>query len=256
MEFMDMLTEFFRWTHIVVGIIWIGISYFFTFVFLRFAPTMDEGVRKQVMTGMLPRGVYLMRWSAFWTWVLGLLLMMMVFYHGGLMFEPGGGAEWSITSVLMLLVVYVGGFAVYEGLARSPLSKNSTVFGVVSFVIIAVAVYLMKEVAGFSYRAYVIHTGAMFGTIMTANVWMNIWPAQRRIIHAIKNGEAPDMSLFGRVAKRAEHNTYLSVPLLYMMINLHTSVTGAATSVTYLLAAILIGWLGVKFLYTQSAKPR
>ncbi|HCV42549.1 MAG TPA: hypothetical protein DGH68_03625 [Bacteroidetes bacterium] len=208
------------------------------------------------MTGMLPRGLYLMRWSAFWTWFVGLILIVMVFYHGGLMFEPGSGAGWSITSVFMLLVVYVGGFAVYEGLARSPLSNNSTVFGVVSFVFIAVVVYLMKEVAGFSYRAYVIHTGAMFGTIMTANVWMNIWPAQRKLIQAIKNGDAPDLSLFGTIAKRAEHNTYLSVPLLYTMINLHTSVTGAASSVVYLLAAILIGWLGVKCLYMLSAKPR
>ena len=42
-------------------------------------------------------------------------------------------------------------------------------------------------------RAVFIHVGALFGTIMAANVWMRIWPNQRKIIAGVKGtGPAPD----------------------------------------------------------------
>ena len=44
----------------------------------------------------------------------------------------------------------------------------------------------------FSGRAAYIHVGAMFGTIMAANVWMHILPAQKKMIAAIKEGRKPD----------------------------------------------------------------
>ena len=40
----------------------------------------------------------------------------------------------------------------------------------------------MKEWAGFSYRSFNIHVGALLGTNMAFNVWFRIWPAQQQII--------------------------------------------------------------------------
>src|SRR5262249_31423977 len=75
--------------------------------------------------------------------------------------------------------------------------------------------------AGSSYRGTAIHMGAMFGTLMFINVWMRIWPNQRRIITATKNGEKPDPAWVGLAGLRSKHNTYMSVPLVFAMISQH-----------------------------------
>ena len=59
----------------------------------------------------------------------------------------------------------------------------------------AIMVVLMVQVGGFSYRAFNIHLGAMFGSMMAFNVWYRIWPAQQNILAAIKEGTAPDKDL-------------------------------------------------------------
>jgi uncharacterized membrane protein len=58
-------------------------------------------------------------------------------------------------------------------------------------VLVAVVAFLMARWAGFSYRSYNIHLAVMFGTIMAWNVWFRIWPAQQKIIRAVKDGTAP-----------------------------------------------------------------
>jgi uncharacterized membrane protein len=63
----------------------------------------------------------------------------------------------------------------------------------------------------------------MFGTIMAFNVWFRIWPAQQKIIKAIKDGSAPDGDLVKLAGLRSKHNTYLSLPLLWAMVGQHTT---------------------------------
>lgn len=248
---MDILSVLFRWLHVAAGILWIGLLYWFNFVNIPFAGTMDGDTKKKVVPEMLPRALYWFRWGAAYTWVTGLLLLLLVFYHGGLMFEQENMEGWGTGAILMLIVVF-GGFALYDAMAKSALAKNQKVFAAVSFVLIALAIYLMIEFGGYSYRAYVIHTGALFGTIMAANVWMVIWPSQRKIIAAVKEGTAPDAALVAKAGMRSRHNTYLSVPLVWTMINAHTTVP-AADSWMYLLAVIAIAWLVVSMVYKKAA---
>jgi uncharacterized membrane protein len=173
-----------------------------------------------------------------------------VFYNGGLMFEQG--IMWSVGSSIMLAVVFLI-FPVYDMLAKSSLGKDIKVFGALSFVIVIAIVYLLIQFGNFSYRAYVIHTGAMFGTIMAANVWMRIWPGQRRVLDALKQGAAPDVAIVAQVGQRSRHNTYLSVPLVWAMINAHTAVP-AANSWLYLIGSIVVGWVVVSLVYDKSAR--
>ena len=109
--------------------------------------------------------------------------------------------------------------------------------------------------AGFGYRAYVIHTGALFGTIMAANVWMRIWPLQKKIITAVRDGAAPDPAWAPLAGTRSRHNTYLSVPLVWMMINAHTTVPYASSPI-YLFLAIVAGWGGVYLLYENTPRVK
>ncbi len=242
----DVLSALFRWLHVIAGVVWIGMLYFFNFVNGPLGGSLDGDTKKKVVPELMPRALYWFRWGAAWTWITGVLLLGLVFHMGGIMFE--GGRGWGPGAGVMALFVFVAPF-VYDPLHKSSLGKDPRSFGAVAFALVAVAVWLMVGWAGFSYRAFNIHLGVMFGTIMAWNVWFRIWPAQQQIIAAVKSGQAPDAALVALAGARSRHNTYMSVPLLWTMINQHTVAFAggllgvpAEWSFLLLLAMVLLGW--------------
>ena len=250
MELMPSLDALFRWIHIVAGIMWIGLLYWFNFVNIPFAATQDNETKQKITPELFPRALFWFRWGAAWTWVTGVLLLLIVYYHQRLLFE--GDDTWSWPTFVMLAVVLLSVF-IYDQLYKTVLKKNDIIATAISLVLLAVVLYLFQRWAGWSYRGYVIHTGALFGTIMAYNVWFRIWPAQKKIIPAVKNGEAPDGALVALAGMRSKHNTYMSVPLVWAMINAHTAAVGI-TAYYYLWGIIIIGWLVVAQLYKRAAK--
>jgi uncharacterized membrane protein len=89
---------------------------------------------------------------------------------------------------------------------------------------------------------------------MAFNVWMRIWPAQRTIIAATRDGQTPDAALVAMAGARSRHNTYLSVPLVWMMLNQHS--TTFAGSPVWLFVMILVGWAAVYWLYTKAPQVK
>lgn len=253
---MDVLNALFRWLHVLAGIIWIGMLYFFNFVNGPFAGTMDGETKKKVVPELMPRALYWFRWGAAWTWVTGVLLLLLVFYHGGLMFE--GDGQWSGGAIAMVAVTFLAVF-LYDALHKSGLGKDPKVFGGVAFALAAIVICLMHWV-GFSYRAYNIHLAALFGTIMAFNVWYRIWPAQQKIIAAVKEGTAPDAALVALAGARSRHNVYMSVPLVWGMINQHTTTVGTQLGIpgaygfVLYLVIILLAWHIVWQLYKKAPK--
>src|SRR5262245_32104317 len=183
METTMLLQALLRWIHIVAGIVWIGHLYFFNFVNAPFEGALDADGKKKVVPQLRPRALYWFRWGAAWTWITGFLLLLLVFYHGQLVFDMGHG--WNALAIVMVLVTFLA-FAVYDPLAKMEFAKNNKQMAGVGFVLIMLVI-LGFVASGMSYRAYVIHTGALFGTLMAANVWMRIWPAQQKIITAIRD---------------------------------------------------------------------
>ncbi|MEP0821824.1 MAG: urate hydroxylase PuuD [Ignavibacterium sp.] len=248
---MEITESLLRWLHVAAGILWIGHLYFFNFANAQFLAALEGDVRKTVMLGLQPRALYWFRWGAAYTWISGFLLLGLVYYHGGLMFEAGTEA-WSTGAIVMIVVTFLF-FSVYDLLARTGLAKNGLLFGGIALALIALLLYLMVEWAHFSFRAYNIHLGALFGTIMAANVWMRIWPAQRKIMTALKEGSAPDPALAPAAALRSRHNTFLSVPLVWTMLNAHTTVP-AANHWLYLVGVVVLGWITVWLLYGKASR--
>ena len=253
MEVTDLLNVLFRWIHIVAGVIWVGSAFWVVFVQMPSVMALDPSTQAKVNVALLPRAMRLFRSSSIFTWVFGILLLGLVFYHGGILFENEAEQGWGFASVLSLVLVF-GMYGVYVLLLKSGLARNSMVFGVVSFAIVAAMIYLMREVAGFSYRAYNIHLGVMFGNLMLAN-GMRSLPVQRRMLAAMKEGKAPEQSEIQMFGTMSRHNVYLSVPLIYTMINAHTVVPGS-NSTAYLLGAVLLGWLFVAFMFSRAARVR
>ncbi len=77
----------------------------------------------------------------------------------------------------------------------------------------------------FSARAAFIHVGAMIGTIMVANVFFHIIPGQKRMVADIRAGREPDPKpgIIGK--QRSVHNTYFTLPVLFIMISNHYPMT-------------------------------
>jgi uncharacterized membrane protein len=255
---MELIHPIFKWLHIIAGVMWIGLLYFFNFINGHFAATMDGDTKKKVVPELMPRALYWFRWGAAWTWVTGVILLLVVYYHGGLTFDDP--SSWGLEAFIMIAVTFLGVF-LYDTLYKSGIASNLRLVTIVSFVLIGVVVYLMKDWAGFSYRSFNIHLGALFGTIMAFNVWFRIWPAQQKIITAIKNGEAPDGSLVALAGLRSKHNTYMSVPLIWTMMNQHTTALaggnfGVTSSTNWLVLMIIValGWHIVFQMYKKSAK--
>src|SRR5207244_10138338 len=108
------------------------------------------------------------------------------------------------TTLFRSLVV---GWIVYDLMMISPLGRNEKAFAVIAYVLILGLAYGLTRVL--SGRAAYIHMGAMFGTIMAANVWMRILPAQKKMIAAIKEGRQPDQALASQAKLRSKQNTFM-----------------------------------------------
>ena len=262
-QFLALLNPVAKWLHIIAGITWIGLLYFFNFINGHVAAKMDGDTKKQVVPELMPRTLFWFRWGAAWTWITGIVLLYVIFWAGSLSIGESVGnnmfdadTEVTMWAHIMLLVTFLAVF-VYDFLYKSALAKNVRLVTIISLLLILGVEYLMIHCGQFSYRAFNIHIGAMFGTMMAFNVWFRIWPAQQKIIVAIRDGEAPDGDLVALAGLRSKHNTYLSVPLIWTMINEHTAVfSGKLCGCTGLVLAIVIplGWHIVFQLYKKSAK--
>ena len=244
----------FRWMHIVAGILWIGHLWFFNWVNANFAKTMDGATKKTVVPELMPRALWMFRWGAAWTFLSGVLLLLYIYYHGGVVLEDPNGSMGMAYGMLALVLITP---MVYDVVQKA--MKGTVVANVICLAVLAAIYVVLRKVGGFSSRALFIHMGGLLGTTMAMNVWMRIWPAQRKIIAATKEGNPPDADLVAQAGLRSRHNTYLSVPLVFFMTAQHVVTGGPATTKPgreILVAAVfLIGFGFVRFMYGKSAKP-
>ncbi len=233
---------------------WIGHLWFFNFVNSQVAKTYDADSKQKVAPELMPRALYWFRWGAAFTWITGFTLLGLVYYMGGLMVatDAGGPLTSGAASGVAIGLLFVG-WVVYD-LMWKALADKQPVGAAISVILVAAVAFLMQKVLGFTGRAVFIHIGAILGTAMAANVWMRIWPAQRRIIKAIKEGEKPPAADGPIAGLRSKHNTYMSMPLLFLMISNHyPTVYGNDMAWIIVTVFVVVGFLMTKWMYTKAA---
>ena len=264
----EWLNLIFRWVHVFAGIMWVGTTYYFTWLDARLTEeekaALNTGVPAQVwmvhsggfyvverkkVPDLVSRTLHWFRWEAFTTWLSGFALLVLVYYLGGGALVDPDVRELSTGSAVALGigVIIAGGF-IYDVMMMSPLGRNEKLFAVVAYVLIVALSFGLTQV--FSARAAYIHLGALFGTIMAANVWMHILPSQKRMIAALKEGRKPDERLAARAKLRSKQNTFMAVPVVFIMISHHyPGVTyGDRYNWIILSGLILLGWIAAKFI--------
>jgi uncharacterized membrane protein len=154
------------WIHVLAGITWIGLLYYFNFVQV---PALAEAAADKGGPGgagvskyVAPRALLWFRWGAVVTWLSGAAYLLRI---------------GQLDDAFML------------GL-NSGAAGNATIIGV----------------------------GAWLGTIMLFNVWVLIWPNQKKVLGLVE-ATAEQITKARRVAFLASRtNTLLSVPMIMSMV--------------------------------------
>jgi uncharacterized membrane protein len=230
-----------RWLHVIYGIAWIGASFYFIFLenALERANMRDElaghiwsihggGIyyleKYKVAPKELPKTLHWFKWDAYFTWLTGFLMMIIVYYLDArtTLLTPD-----SPLSPLAAIAIGIGSLAaawfVYVWLSQTPLLKRPDWFSLVGLILIGAATWALTQV--FSGRGAYIHVGAMLGTIMAGNVFFVIIPSQKALIRAAQQGKALDAEFVKWVQLRSRHNNYLTLPVLFTMISNHYPMT-------------------------------
>lgn len=71
----DLFNMLFRFGHILVGITWIGLLYYFNFIQTEYFKEAEENARKDAVVKLAPRALWWFRWAAFLTFLTGLALL-------------------------------------------------------------------------------------------------------------------------------------------------------------------------------------
>jgi uncharacterized membrane protein len=256
-----------RWVHVFAGIMWVGTTYYFTWLDARLTEE-EKAVRatgaaaqiwmvhsggfylvqKRKVPDELSRKLHWFRWEAGTTWLSGFALLLIVYYLGGGALIDKDVADISLGAAVALGVgVLIFGWLIYDLLMISPVGRNEKLFAVIAYALIVAAAYgLTRVISG---RAAYVHMGAIFGTIMAANVWMRILPAQKKMIEAIKAGQKPDERLAAQAKLRSKQNTFMAVPVVFLMLSNHFggNTTGGYDWI-HMVVLIPVGWVAAKFI--------
>ena len=251
-----------RWIHFIVGVAWIGASFYFNWLenHLDRKPPQEEGIAgnlwavhgggfyhlKKFTNGpaKLPEVLHWFKWEAYMTWVSGCTLLCIVYYYNAkaMMIDP------LVAELSPMAAVAIGGgslvvsWFVYDLLCRTALKSKPVLLGLLIFSYLGILAYFLTQVL--SPRAAYIHVGAAIGTMMAANVFFVIIPAQKELVKALTENRTPDARYGKNGLLRSRHNNYLTLPVLFIMISSHfPSTYGHGYNWAVLIAVSAIGVL-------------
>jgi uncharacterized membrane protein len=263
----DWMELILRWAHVFAGIMWVGATFYFTWLDGRFTELENNAkenpdkeqekfvwmvhsggfylVEKQKNPQLLMQTLHWFKWEAATTWLTGILLFGYMYYDRGLLVNFEDSPISRSAAIWLSLGMIAVGWVVYDFLWK--FCRKDIVGIIVSYALIVVAAYFSCHY--FSGRGAYLQLGAMFGTIMVANVWMRILPAQRRMVAALKAGTQPNLEEGARAKMRSKHNTFIVIPVVFIMISNHyPSTYGSPHNWIILSIVVLVGWAAAKII--------
>ncbi len=259
-----------RWLHLTAGIAWIGSSFYFVWLDNHLTKPAEgdasgelwsvhgggfyHNQKYQVAPSQLPERLHWFKWEAYFTWISGFSLLVLIYYVGAQSFliDPAKATLSPGAAIAIGLAAQALGWLVYDGLCRSPVGSNNLALGVFWFVCLLLAASALDNL--FNARAAYMHVGAMIGTVMVANVFFIIIPNQRKVMADLIAGRTPDPALGAAAKQRSLHNNYMTLPVLFIMISPHYPMTYGAERPWLVLA--LLGLTGVAVRHVFNLRGR
>ncbi|MGA8260391.1 MAG: urate hydroxylase PuuD [Arenicellales bacterium] len=243
---LDWLSLLGRWLHFVAGVAWIGASFYFVWLddhllAPKEAADNDKGVAGEVWSvhgggfyhaqkyaltpPEMPGTLHWFKWEAYTTWLSGAFLLALIYWYGANVYliDPRVANLTRPEAIGIGIGTLVVGWVVYDLLCRSPIGNNEKLLAACIFIFASVMAFVLCHL--FSGRGAFIHYGAMLGTIMVANVAHVIIPGQKELVAAAKEGRKPDPAYGIKGKQRSVHNTYFTLPVLFVMISNHYAMT-------------------------------
>jgi uncharacterized membrane protein len=265
-----------RWFHVVAGIAWIGSSFYFVWLDNHLEPQgasepVDPNVagelwavhgggfyrsrKYRVAPPVLPPILHWFYWEAYSTWLSGFALLCLLYFlrAEAYLIDPSVAALTKPVAIAIALGVLVASWLVYDGLCRSPLGRNGRALAIAVAVVTAVEAWGVCHL--FGGRGAFMVFGAALGTIMVANVLFVIIPGQRELVEAKKGGRDPDPAPGLRGKQRSVHNTYFTLPVVFVMISNHYAMTYGARYNWLVLIAISFAGACIRGWFVARHKP-
>ena len=267
-----------RSLHVIAGIAWIGASFYFIWLDNHLQSPADPAASDRGVGGELwavhgggfyhaqkyragppsmPARLHWFKWEAYTTLLSGLFLLAVVYYAQAatMLVDPALNSFGPAGAIAASVAWIIGGFAVYEGLCRSPLGRNDRALALVLALLAAGAAFGLCHV--FPGRAAFLHFGAMLGTIMVLNVFVVIIPGQKALVAAAAAGQPVDPKYGLQGKQRSVHNTYFTLPAVFAMISNHYAwIFGAPNNWVWLIVISAAGALiRVWFVMRHKGKP-
>ncbi len=231
-----------RWTHVIAGVAWIGTSFYFSWLENRLRQLgqhhdIADDLRDvqgggfnylrslAVAPEALPAQLEWFKRAAYTSWITGILMLIVIYYWQAATFMVDTGvadipARLAVVAGLSTLIL---SWVYYDMLCRSPVSRNELLLGALIFGWFGVVTWVLTQLMN-GHAAYV-NVGAAIGTIMVANVFHMISPAQKDLVKALTEGRNPDSAQAALALQRSRHNSYFALPVLFIMISGHYPVT-------------------------------
>ena len=264
-----------RWIHVITGIAWIGSSFYFVWLDNHLLPPEqpdgDPGVagelwavhgggfyrarKYKVAPETLPRTLHWFYWEAYSTWLsgIGLLSLLYFFQADAYLIDPSVRMLSQGAAVAIAIGILIGSWLVYDALCRSQLGRSNVKLAIAVALLAAILAWGVCEL--FSGRGAFIMFGAAIGTIMVANVFFVIIPGQRELVRAREQGREADPAPGLRGKQRSVHNTYFTLPVLFVMISNHYAMTYGAHDNWLVLVAMSFSGVCIRAWFVARHKP-
>jgi uncharacterized membrane protein len=265
-----------RWLHVVAGIAWIGSSFYFVWLDNHLEPQgasepADPNVagelwavhgggfyrsrKYRVAPAVLPPTLHWFYWEAYTTWLSGFGLLCLLYFlrAEAYLIDPSVAALTKPAAIAIASAVLVASWLVYDGLCRSPLGRNERALAIAVAVVTAIEAWGVCHL--FGGRGAFMVFGAALGTIMVANVLFVIIPGQRELVRAKKEGRDPDPAPGLRGKQRSVHNTYFTLPVVFVMISNHYATTYGARNNWLVLIAMTFAGACIRGWFVARHKP-
>jgi uncharacterized membrane protein len=263
-----------RLFHLIAGIMWIGSSFYFVWLDSSLEkpdpPKPDvEGElwmvhsggfysveKRLIRPGQMPKILHWFKYEALFTWISGIFLLGIVYYLGdGIqLIDPATARITYVQAVGISLGLIVVSWLVYDLLWKFVGPKLPGVCTAISLALLGGVIWGLCQV--FTGRAAYIHVGAILGTIMVANVWMRILPSQQKMIDATQAGRDADFSHGLAAKRRSMHNSYVTIPVLAIMLSNHYPVAFGHAFNWLILILIFVAGAGARHLMITYEKKK
>jgi len=213
-----------RWFHLLAGVTWIGLLYFFNLVNVPFMKELDGPTKGKVVPALMSRALWWFRWGSVVTVLVGFGYWQSIVGSDA----RNAGASTSTAMASFFLIWTVTWAVMYACVipGKGVLDKGPVLAVVYTIVVLAAAcLFLRINNHGWEgNRMQAIGIGGGFGWMMMLNVWGVIWRAQKKIIqwtrdYAANGAPIPDrakcLARQGFLVSRA--NFVLSFPMLFLM---------------------------------------